>query len=112
MADIRQPPVAVTTTAQDYEEDRLPTDTEVDDYEREATELTNYDAHDGTLNGPRHRSRGQRRPQETKKRRLSVRERVPLLAPFISFWNQYIHLTVPHEGCRDHLGKLTTNRGP
>jgi len=107
MASIRQPPPAVTTTTQDFEDDRLPTDAEVDDYEREATELSSYDAHIGSSSGLRHRARRRRQLYGTRERKSLVCDRMPLLTPVVKFWNHHIHLTVPHDACRDHLGKLT-----
>jgi len=86
-------------------ENRLPTTAEVDDYEREATELVGLDEYTRDSSTVRHRSPAGRLRAGTQKRDSPVRKRLPLLAGMIGFWTHHVQLTVPHDECRDHLGE-------
>lgn len=109
MTDIIPPPPAVTKKGIESripEEDRLPTDAEVEAYEREATELTNYAAEQPSE--IRRRFVGRKSSYDAKKRETTISRKFPLLAPLFSFWRHHVHLTVPHDECRDHLANERT----
>ena len=105
MSQVQVPPVAITTgrDSKGQAEPRLPSRAEVDEYEREATELGAYREH----------SRNARDAGEADRSRHShvddVRQprnnRATWYHAISSFSTHYIRLSVPHDDCRDHLGK-------
>jgi len=85
----------------------LPTEDEVDDYEREATELGIYCDISATDSRPDEDDSailpGQRRS------RLQIPRTARWHDPMIAIWKHYVVLTVPHNECRDHLANERTH---
>lgn len=105
MSQLQVPPVAITTgcDTQGQAETRLPTRSEVGDYEREATELGAY--HEPQTDSRNEEHAGSSRYYPIINRRADSRDKPTYLRAVSTFWTRYIRLSVPHEDCRDHLGK-------
>jgi len=107
MSQLQVPPVAITTgrETQGQAEARLPTQAEVDDYEREATELGAYQERQSDVRNEEHASSARYYPVINKQQ--TSRDKATWLQAVSTFWTRYIRLSVPHEDCRDHLGRFS-----
>lgn len=74
---------------------RTPDADSASDNEREATELRSVTP------GARRRSRVLSPPAGSKLHRYD---------PLSKFWRHHVNITVPHDDCRDHLGKADVRR--
>ncbi|GAB7344720.1 hypothetical protein MBLNU457_3190t1 [Dothideomycetes sp. NU457] len=108
MSQVQVPPSAITTgrDTQGQAEPRLPTQSEVDDYEREATELGAYQEREAGTRDEDHAGSSHYYPIINKQE--TSRDKATWLRAVSSFWTRYIRLSVPHEDCRDHLANERT----
>ena len=105
MSQVQVPPAAKTTgrETQGQAESRLPTQTEVDEYEREATELDAYQDQ-STVTRNEGSASGSGRHYYVVNERQPPRDRPTWYQAVSTFWTRYVRLSVPHDDCRDHLG--------
>lgn len=105
MSQLQVPPAAMTTgrDTHGHAEARLPTQAEVDDYEREATELGAYHGREADSRDDDPSSSSQYYPVINKQETAS--HKAAWMRAVSTFWTRYIRLSVPHEDCRDHLGR-------
>lgn len=93
-----------STTAEEIAYDQqhhLPTEQDVNDYEREATELAHIKDDQGHQDP---KQPNQASVQWRTKKQIRC-ENIRWYDPFVRWWRRYVDLAVPHIECRDHLGK-------
>lgn len=105
--DIGQSATASAESMHSQGGDPLPANQAIDDYEREATELSAID-HTSS-----HHEAGVQEAHiaihfRTKKKAQRSDQELPWYHPLVRWWSHYINLAVPFKECRDHLANERT----